>query len=110
MVTLACETRRRQAFRRRWKDAKLRRVEEFRPRVSPDRGLAGGVNADFRGQENNQSFRGRKPRFYGDSAKSALGSLIVFPAQNDFFGFPSTLSLPCLCECIPGFPPLFSSS
>jgi hypothetical protein len=66
--------------------------------------------ADFRSRENNQSFRGQKLRFYGDSAKSALGSLIVFPAQNDFFGFPSTPSLPCLCECIPGLSPLFSSS
>jgi hypothetical protein len=38
------------------------------------------LNADFRGRENNQPFRGRKPRFLGESATSALESLIVYPA------------------------------
>jgi hypothetical protein len=50
-------------------------------------------NADFRGQENNQSFWGRKPRFLGDLAISALGSLIVYLARNDSIGILSTLAV-----------------
>jgi hypothetical protein len=70
----------------------------------------GAFNADFRGQENNQSFRGRKPRFYGDFATSALRSLIVFLARNDLFEILSTFSFPCLRECFSGIFPVFSSS
>jgi hypothetical protein len=44
------------------------------------------VNADFRGRENNQYFCRRKPRFLGDLAISAFGSLIVYSAQNDATG------------------------
>jgi hypothetical protein len=44
------------------------------------------MNADFHGRENNQYFCGRKPRLLGDLAISALGSLIVYSAQNDSTG------------------------
>src|SRR5436305_2113301 len=37
-------------------------------------------NADFRGRENNQVFRGSKPRFLGELTTSALESLIDYPA------------------------------
>jgi hypothetical protein len=43
-------------------------------------GARNRLNADFHGRENNQPFWGRKPRFLGDVAISALGSLIVYLA------------------------------
>jgi hypothetical protein len=43
-------------------------------------------NPDFHGRENNQPFWGRKPRFLGDLAISALGSLIVYLAKNGSSG------------------------
>ena len=52
---------------------------------------------DFRSRESNQSHGGRNPRFFGDFAISALGSLIVFSARNAMSGIPSTLPVPCLC-------------
>ncbi len=50
--------------------------------------------ADFRGRENNQSFRGWKPRFFGDLAVTARQLLIIFQAENDLIGIVSTLSDP----------------
>jgi hypothetical protein len=49
-------------------------------------------NADFHGRENNQSFRGRKTRFLGGLANSALGSLIVYSARNDSIGILSAFA------------------
>jgi hypothetical protein len=54
------------------------------------------LNADFHGPENNQPFWGRKPRFLGDFAISALGSLIVYLAENDSIGIISTLAFVCI--------------
>jgi hypothetical protein len=56
--------------------------------------LASAINADFRGRENNQSFRGWKPRFFGDLAVTARQLLIIFQAENDLIGIVSTLSDP----------------
>jgi hypothetical protein len=51
-------------------------------------------NPDFRGRENNQSFRGQEPPISGDSVVPARRSLIVFQPQNDLSGIPFTLSDP----------------
>jgi len=80
---------------------------EGRPHGRP---RSAALKADFRGRENNQCFWGRNPRFCEVSANAALDSLIVFLARNDLFEIVSTLSLPCLCECVSGRSPLFASS
>jgi hypothetical protein len=49
---------------------------------------------DFRGRENNQSFRGQEPWISGDSVVPARRSLIVFQPQNDLSGILFTLSDP----------------
>src|ERR1035441_2317490 len=56
-------------------------------------GRGQALNADFHGRENNQSFRGRKPRFLRDLSISALGSLIVYLARNDSIGRVSTVAV-----------------
>ena len=63
-------------------------------------GLITVFNADFRGRENNQAFWGRKPRFLGDLAISALGSLIVYPARSDSTAMKSTLAISCMFRSI----------